>query len=331
MDKPLFIMGTPRSGTTLTATILNGHSRIFIPGETHFFEDVFARYKDLRFDAETARAAWSRLMTIYGRFNEPTDQLRVDALAPLLAGAPLRDVGSTGDLFALFMEAQMRHEGKRRWGNQTPRDIFYVSEILSLFPDAKIIVCIRDPRDFLLSYKNKWKREMGKNSDRLRKLYHPVVTSLLWKASMKCIPAIVAAVPKANLSLLRYERLVSDPETVIRELCGTIEETFEPGMLQIDFHNSSHGVHAPGIYGDSVGRWRSGLPREDIHIVQSSCCREMDFLGYAREDAGAGTLRVAHCYLSAPGAFLSALHANREKRGPLLPYLIRRGRSALLR
>ena len=39
---PVFIIGTPRSGTTLTAKILGRHSNIFMPGETHFFDDVYS-------------------------------------------------------------------------------------------------------------------------------------------------------------------------------------------------------------------------------------------------------------------------------------------------
>jgi hypothetical protein len=330
MNSPVFVMGTPRSGTTLTATILGRHSRIFIPGETHFFEDVYARFKGKPFRDIAVEAA-SRLMTIYGRFNEAVDQERVDALGRFLSGPELEGCDSLADLMRAFMEAQMRHEGKQRWGNQTPRDIFFVREIMAMFPGAKVVVCTRDPRDFLLSYKGKWKRESGSNAARLKKLYHPVITSMLWKASVKRIPSILGMVPRGDLKILRYEDLVRDPEAAISGVCRTIGENFEPGMLNVEFSNSSHGMQTRGIYGDSVGRWRSGLPKEDIRIAQTNCRSEMALRGYEEEPVDVAPLRLAQCYLSAPGALLSALHANREKRGPLIPYLLRRGRSAMLR
>jgi len=44
---PIFVVGTPRSGTILTAKILGRHSHIFMPGETHFFDDIYSRRIEL--------------------------------------------------------------------------------------------------------------------------------------------------------------------------------------------------------------------------------------------------------------------------------------------
>ena len=44
---------------------------------------------------------------------------------------------------------------------------------------------VRDPRDFLLSYRNKGEGAGGANRARLRRLYHPVLTSLLWRTSVR--------------------------------------------------------------------------------------------------------------------------------------------------
>ena len=44
---PIFVIGAPRSGTTLTANILGRHPNIFMPGETHFFDDIYHRKSKL--------------------------------------------------------------------------------------------------------------------------------------------------------------------------------------------------------------------------------------------------------------------------------------------
>ena len=46
---PIFVLGMPRSGTTLTAKILGRHQKIFAlaPGETHYFHDVWSRRREL--------------------------------------------------------------------------------------------------------------------------------------------------------------------------------------------------------------------------------------------------------------------------------------------
>jgi hypothetical protein len=57
------------------------------------------------------------------------------------------------DILTTFMNIQMRSEEKVRWGNNVPKDIFNLDQIFSFYPDAKILICIRDVRDYLLSYK----------------------------------------------------------------------------------------------------------------------------------------------------------------------------------
>ena len=81
-SEPVFVVGTPRSGTTLTAQILGRHSTLFIPGENHFFEDIYVRWSP-RWSGATPQERSSmveRLATIYGRYNQLEDQPRIDAL-----------------------------------------------------------------------------------------------------------------------------------------------------------------------------------------------------------------------------------------------------------
>jgi hypothetical protein len=57
---PIFIVGTPRSGTTLMARILGNHSILYRPGETHFMQDIYARRATIG-DLETDPAARGRV------------------------------------------------------------------------------------------------------------------------------------------------------------------------------------------------------------------------------------------------------------------------------
>ena len=79
---PIFVVGTPRSGTTLTARILGNHPAIFMPGETHFMEDIYARRNQLGDPADRIASdrVVERLRTLYGRFYERRDQQRIDDL-----------------------------------------------------------------------------------------------------------------------------------------------------------------------------------------------------------------------------------------------------------
>lgn len=330
---PIFIIGSPRSGTTLTAKILGRHTRLFMPGETHFFDDVYARRTDFgrSFDEACKQQICERLKTHYGRFNEPDDQKRVSGLMDDTEKCSRFSASwrSYADVLSSFMETQMRLEGKTRWGNNVPRDIFNIKTILSFYPQAKIIVCVRDIRDFLLSYKAKWKSTADEEVERLKKLYHPVVTSLLWKSSMKTLPAARSMVPKANLHIVRYEDLVADPEKTVRSICETIDEQFEGQMLEVGTYGSSHGDKGKGIFASSVGRWREGLSAEEVWIAQALCKNQMRELGYESVQTKVNWFRLLAFFCRVPIAITRGLHANRHKRGPLVPYLTRRLRAMI--
>ncbi|WP_045216487.1 sulfotransferase family protein [Desulfonatronovibrio magnus] len=326
--KPIFIVGTPRSGTTLTAKILGRHSRLFMPGETHFFEDIWARRKDLgsKFDQSCRLKILERLKTLYARYNEPDDQALVEALLgnTQLCNNIIKRWNSYKDVFSTFMEMQMLHEGQKRWGNNTPKDIFYVQTIIEFFPQAKILVCVRDVRDFLLSYQGKWRATAPEEVERLKKLYHPLITSLLWKSSVNLLPGIKNIVAQENLHIIRYEDLVTEPENTMREVCVKIGEEFEQEMLDVGTYGSAYGDKGKGIFATSVGRWKTQLSKEETWIAQKICRTEMDYLGYEMAQTKKNYLRVLGLYTSAPIALFRGLYANRHKRGPFIPYLARR-------
>lgn len=325
---PIFIVGTPRSGTTLTAKILGRHSRLFMPGETHFFDDIYARRHELgtSFDEQCRKKICERLRLLYGRFNEPLDQLRVDGLfqqeqdcTGIIAGCH-----SYAEVYSTFMETQMRIEGKLRWGNNVPKDLFNIEAILEFYPHAKIVVCVRDVRDFLLSYKGKWRATAASEVERLKKLYHPVVTSLLWRATVNSLKSLKALGPKDNLHIIPYESLVTRPRETIQALCSVIGERFEEQMLDVDTYASSHGDKGRGIFATSIGRWRKGLSAEEVWIAQRLCITQMQELGYEPEATSVNYRKLCTIALSTPNAFIKGMQANRDKRGPALPYLTRR-------
>lgn len=327
-NAPIFIVGAPRCGTTLTARILGRHSRIFMAGENHFFEDIYARRQELP-SPDTAPAKseiMERLSTLYGRYNQNEDQARIDKL---FANPDIRQQlnASFSDYRSIlntFMRVQLQITQKPRWGNNTPKDLFHVAEILSFYPDAKIIVCVRDVRDFLLSYKDRWKVTTAGHRARLRELYHPVVTSLLWKSSMRQVTALSNLVPTGNMLVSKYEDLVRDPAWAVKRMCACVGEAFEPDMLNIRTHNSSDPTQRSGIFRSSVSRWRGRLTSEEVFLAQWLTHRELTGLGYHTERIKVSALKLAAILTASPFALFKALAANKDKRGPLIPYLAKR-------
>jgi hypothetical protein len=320
---PIFVLGTPRSGTTLTAKILGRHSALFMPGETHFFEDIYNRRTEL--GPASSPAVLARLRTLYGRYNEPADQARIELLS---RDTPFEsELGMAASsyecLFKSFMDLQMGAAGKRRWGNNTPRDLFEIDRVLQIFPDAKIIACVRDVRDFLVSYRDNWRGQPEEEAIRIRALYHPVVTSLLWRISMRQLTAALRQ-HNGRILLSRYEDLVQSPEASVAHWCRFIGEPFEPEMLDVTTHNSSTLSGGPGIFSSSAGRWINDLSADEAYIAELIAGPYLQRFGYRRVSQRSSTHVVVRAFMTTPLAFYRGLHANRYKRGPLVQYLARR-------
>ena len=329
MKPPIIIVGPPRSGTTLTARILGNHSKIFMPGETHFYDDIYYRQKDMGsfYDDLVKKAVFKKMSDIYKKYNEVEDQIRIDTILrnDNIFDDFMKRCNNYEDVLNWFMETQMKWVGKRRWGNQVPRDIFNVKAIRNMYPDAKFIVCVRDIKDFLSSYKNKWQTANSpKNRIRLKTIYNPIITTLLWKLSVRQFLKIKDVGISGNLYLLKYEDLVSFPEKTTQILCQFVGERYESEMLRLKFSNSSFLYNDKGIYKNSISRWRNELSLEEIFISQFIAKKELRKLEYEVLNVGCDPVKTLALLSKTPAAFYRAMSANQEKRSSILIYLLNR-------
>ncbi len=266
---PIFIVGAPRSGTTLLRLVLNKHVKIGIPTETEFFPVVYERYAQ-------KPARWGEAVELFidrceRRLLPPLD-LAAEREELLALGAP-----DYGRLLRLPLAAWAAAEGKRRWGEKTPLHIFHADAIVRLFPEAKLLVMLRDPRATVASMN----RFSGIGSG-------TALNARLWRdAYSKGAATVQQLVPTAQALTVRYERLVSTPEDTMKEVCEFLGEAFDPALL--DFHESS-GRYADlpdtpkisqPIHADP-DEWRAQLSDGELTIVESICGPTMEALGYAK-------------------------------------------------
>ncbi len=319
---PVFVVGTPRAGTTLVAAILGRTPDIFSPGESHFFEDVWARrqaFGPLNTPEQLA-AASGRLLTVFGRFNQDT-QVLVDRLLnrPVLVERALSLGGGYAGLYLAFMGLLTESQGKVRFCDDTPKHLFFLDRIFEFFPDARVIACVRDPRDFLCSYKHFWRR--SRHPQRMRALYHPLLTALLWRSSARVLRRTAG---EPRLTWVHYEKLVQAPAVEIRRLCDFVGVAYSEELLSVPAHNSAFVQPAGGIYSTSVGRWRQCLDPAEVWWAQTLTRPDMLAFGYKTVPGRAPFSKLARPQKATPHALWRGLRANNGRRGPLVPYLWRR-------
>jgi len=284
----IFVTGAARSGTTLMCRILGNHSTILGLNELHFFgalvelEAVARPHGAERLEnmaammfARQARDVWASGPTAEER--ELARQL-VQALPP--------ERRTPANVYAESVALLASGSGKRVGCEQTPRNIFYASALLELYPDARVIHMVRDPRAVLASQKNRWKvrRLGGKNvpwSEILRLWcnYHPVTMSRLWRQATR-VALQLEDHPRCRL--VRFEDLVAEPEATVQSVCDWLGVDFAPAMLEVPQWGSSNIRHGQkqGVSADMAGKWRSVLSEAEVQINERMTRTELARFGY---------------------------------------------------
>ena len=138
---PVFIVGCPRSGTTLLRNLLSSHPHLAFRGESHFIPSFLGRHGDPP-DERAARKLATEILNLrwvrdWGLELVPGDFAAERSFSAIVA--------------RLYAEV-VRVEGKRRWGDKTPQYVLEIPLLFRLFPDARVLHIIRDGRDVALSW-----------------------------------------------------------------------------------------------------------------------------------------------------------------------------------
>jgi hypothetical protein len=255
---PIFIVGSPRSGTTLLSAMLGSHSRLYCGPETQFFNKIANRkLEDIINDDDWDRKASKILCEI-----TLSKQLVVElfgenenSIAKYLNDKPK----NKKSLLESLCRNNADKNGKARWIEKTPNHILHLAEIRSMYPESKIIRIMRDPRDSAKSM-----------------IYLPWTTesfienSYLWK---KWYDESEEFLNTDNQSLtVKFEDLLCESKNVLTKICNFIGEDFEEGMT--DTMASAKLVISKGEpWKNQVGQsldtkrvatWKTKLNQEEI-------------------------------------------------------------------
>lgn len=203
--------------------ILNLHPQVLSPSEEPFalfFYEAY-KYKTVWSDAELRQFIdefWLMAEKSLELFFTTKENL-FNALQPHKAHLPYSLLVQL--IYLQFVEPKPKERVKLIVDKQI-KYFFYLPQLLTVFPDSKFIVLTRDPR---VNAQRKKLRNLNSGSD-------AVYLSALWRNTYRNV--LYLKQRQKALKIVRYEDLVSDPETTIRSVCDFLEIPFLPEMLKTE-------------------------------------------------------------------------------------------------
>lgn len=232
----LFVVGCPRSGTTLLRVMLDRHPQLAVSSDADFVVRFLDGYSEG--DVPLTPRLVEEIIA-YRRFRRmglPSERVR-----ELAAGVALyRDFAS-----AIYSEYARAH-GKERAGDKTPQYVEHLPLLHRLFPAAKVIHIIRDGRDVALSAVEWAPRKVrGPARFGLWQRDPIAVCALWWKSLVSAGMVEGQKLGPESYCEVRYEQLVAEPEQVLCELTRFLELPFAGEMLAGEGIKESRSARVP--------------------------------------------------------------------------------------
>lgn len=274
MNPYVFIVGCPRSGTTLLQRVLNAHPKIAVIPEAHWIYEVVEKNTGMT----PGRVVEGGIIPALLRHPKFT---RLGITCDQLLGLIGEHQGATySALVRRIFDLYGKMQDKDLVGNKTPALVRRLDLIHELWPEARIVHLIRDGRDVFLSMKNRPLHSVG---PRVRNGWteDPVSTAALWWELNVQMGRTAGKLLGTQLYLeVLYETFVQHPTEACANLCAFLEVQYTDAMLR--FHEDAKTRKASLPITAGLRDWRSQMSPQDVEVFESAAGRILDELGYSR-------------------------------------------------
>jgi Tfp pilus assembly protein PilF len=220
---PVFLVGFPRSGTTLLEQVLAAHSQLVCIEEREHL-------------AMAAQSVAADPVKLAGLREEEIAAIRAEYW---------RRVGAEANASRIVVD-------------KLPLNIIFLPLIRRVFPEAKVLFVLRDPRDVVLSC---FQQRFGMNAAMVQFLQ--IETAAAYYDKVMGLGLLCRERLGLDIHELRYEATVANLEQTARDLTGFLGLEFEPAMLSPREAALKRNINTPSarqvvepIYDRSVGRWK---------------------------------------------------------------------------
>jgi hypothetical protein len=280
---PVFVLGCPRSGTTvLYHMLLSAGNFAVYRAESNVFNLLVPRFRGMRSAADRRE-----LLDVWLR----SKLFRVSGLdAHEISAKIMGECRGGGDFLRILMQEIARQQGVARWADCTPEHLLYMEEIKRQIPDALFIHIIRDGRDVALSFaKQGWVHPLPwDRHDRVG------VAGLYWDWLVRKGREQGKRLG-ADYQEVRFEELIAKPQETLSRLGLFIDHDLDYDRIQragigsVSEPNSSFAGESQGTF-NPVARWKTKMSAEQIAGFEELIGDSLLQLGYSLlSEANRGT------------------------------------------
>lgn len=304
MKSPIFIIGPHRGGSTLWHNIISMCPSVMRLTDPRFLSSW--RHKDFRYFLRTfvgdlsvdqnvdkmvelcfARKALPGLNSTFWRFKNITA-----ADDPELKNSISRRVKksdrSLGAIARILIEEITAFSNCERACVKFPVDIGHIPELISWFPDCRIMHITRDPRALAMSKTN------DPSGTAIKVLAHPRLAWFIRKLNVSYVISQYRRSARLhsrfqclkNYRLFRYEDLLAEPEKTLREACTFVGVKFTVDLLHPELGLHEHqpssltGKQRKAFDVLAAVRWQDVIPAVDKWLITALTKRSMKTLKY---------------------------------------------------
>lgn len=251
---PLFIVGMGRSGTKLLRTLLNNHSKVSLPvTESQFIPSFINRFPADQTEPFQLYLDNFEKTLFHKRITEKKNLKREEFLNYKAKGLPSEFI----EMILQYFSPDFRGFGDVNfiWGDKTPLYIWNIDLLRTLFPNARVIHIIRDPRDVALSYNKTWGKSLFGAAEK-------------WRQVMKLKEEKSYSEGEWCLEI-QYENLLKETEIVLREVCNFLDLSFEKNMNTLSQAVEKFGdARSTKIEKDNTKKYLSNLSVKQVREIE---------------------------------------------------------------
>jgi hypothetical protein len=287
--QPFFVLGSARSGSTLLRLMLDSHSGLAVPRESHFLLPLVTSFPLDGVLTQDQVVAAVTLVVSHPRF------LTWNVSKSEVQSAFMNTSGKM--TLRVFVDTLFRLEvGDTRWGDKTPEYTDCWREINQLFPEVQFVWIVRDGRDVSLSLRGvkwfgwtEWQR------------------ARYWSSRVALAEECLRVLGASRCMVVRYEDLVLHTGEALRGVCHFLGVEFEASMCRFyetaernvaEFEKEKihRKLHRGPMVGD-ISRWKQEMSSTRRLLFESVAHDDLVSNGYFefRSKLQRACLRVLGC------------------------------------